>query len=355
MKNIGIIGIGNISRIYLGNLTGMFGTRVNVTAVADIIFENAEKAAGDYGIKAFRSAGEMIQSDEVDIILNLTPPSEHYTIALAAINAGKHVYNEKPLCIKREEAAQLLETGAHKGVRIGGAPDTFLGAGIQTCHKLINDGCIGRPVAATAFVMGRGPEGWHPAPDFFYKTGGGPMFDMGPYYLTALVSLMGPVARVSGSARISSPERTITNQVNPGAKIKVDVPTHIVSVLDFAAGPVGTLITSFDICSHSLPYIEIYGTDGTIKVPDPNTFGGPVFLKRFPDENWDEIPLLEGYPENSRGLGITDMAEAIEENRPHKTSGELAFHVLDIMHGVHEASASGKYYNCTTSACSSSG
>lgn len=345
MKNIGVIGIGQISRNYLNNLTGMFGKRVKLIGVADIIYERAEKAAGDYGIKAFRSINEMLQSDEIDIILNITPPKEHFEIALAAINAGKHVYNEKPICIKREEAAQLLDTAAKKGVRVGGAPDTFLGAGIQTCRKLINDGCIGTPVAANAFMMTRGPEDFHPAPDFFYKEGGGPMFDMGPYYITALVYLLGPVARVSGSARISMPERTITNNVNPGAKIQVEVPTHIVSVLDFAAGPVGTLVTSFDVCSHSMPCIEIYGTNGTMKVPDPNKFGGPVFLRSFPGESWDEIPLVEGYSESSRGLGITDMAEAIEENRPHLTSGKLAFHVLDIMHGVHDASTSGKYYN----------
>jgi predicted dehydrogenase len=192
-------------------------------------------------------------------------------------------------------------------------------------------------------MMSRGPEHWHPSPHFFYKNGGGPMFDMGPYYITALVNLLGPVARVSGSARISTPTRTITNQHQYGEIINVEVPTHISSVLDFACGAVGTLITSFDVYSHSLPCIEIYGTEGTLKVPDPNTFGGPVFAKRFREEEWSVIPLLKDYSENSRGLGITEMAEAIQEDRPHRASGELAFHVLDVMHSIHDASASGKY------------
>jgi len=344
MQRIGIAGIGNISKIYLDNLSGMFAKRVKLAAVTDVVSERAEKAAADYKIKAFKSLGEMLKSADVDIILNITPPKLHYEVALAAVKAGKHVYNEKPLCTKREEAAELLKTAAEKNVRVGGAPDTFLGAGLQTCRKLIDEGWIGTPVAANAVMMSRGPEHWHPSPEFFYKEGGGPMFDIGPYYITALVSLLGPVARVSGSARISNPTRTITNQIDYGKIIDVEVPTHIAGVLDFAGGAVGTLITSFDVYSHSLPCIEIYGTEGTLKVPDPNTFGGPVFVRRFREPEWSQIPLLKNYAENSRGLGITEMAEAIEENRPHRASSELTCHVLDIMHGIHDASASGKYY-----------
>ncbi|MDR0301817.1 MAG: Gfo/Idh/MocA family oxidoreductase [Treponema sp.] len=343
MQKIGIVGIGNISKIYLDNLMGMFAKRIKLNAVTDLAFERAEKAASDYNVKAFKSVDEMLKSADVDIILNITPPKIHYEVALAALNAGKHVYNEKPLCTKREEAALLLKTAAEKGVRVGGAPDTFLGAGLQTCRKLIDDGWIGTPVAANAAMMGHGPEHWHPSPQFFYKDGGGPMFDMGPYYITALVSLLGPVARVSGSARISTPTRTITNQYQYGELINVEVPTHIAGVLDFASGVVGTLITSFDVYSHSMPRIEIYGTEGTLQVPDPNTFGGPVFVRRFREEEWYKIPLLKAYPDNSRGLGITEMAEAIEEGRPHRASAEMAFHVLDTMHGIHDASSAGKH------------
>jgi predicted dehydrogenase len=343
-QRIGIAGIGKISGIYLDNLTGMFGKRVKLTAVTDLIAERAEKAAADYQVRAVKDIAGLIKDPEVDIVLNLTQPQYHFEVALAAVKAGKHVYGEKPLCVKREEAAELLKTAAAKKVRVGSAPDTFLGAGIQTCRKLLDDGWIGSPVAATAFMMNHGHEHWHPAPEFYYKTGGGPLFDMGPYYLTALVNLLGPVARVSGSAQRGLGTRTITSEPLKGKTIKVEVPTHIAGVLDFASGAVGTIITSFDVYSHTLPFIEIYGTEGTLRVPDPNTFGGPVYVKRFRAEEWSELPLLKSYPDNSRGLGITDMAEAITKGKPHRASGELAFHVLDIMHGIHDASASGKYY-----------
>jgi predicted dehydrogenase len=343
MQRIGIVGIGKISGIYLDNLTRLFGRRVKLTAVCDIIFERAEKAAADYHVKAYRSLNEMLDTD-VDIVLNLTQPQYHGELALASVKAGKHVYNEKPLCTQREDAAELLKAAAENKVRVGGAPDTFLGAGLQTCRKLIDDGWIGTPAAATAFMMNHGPEHWHPAPDFFYKQGGGPMFDMGPYYLSALVNLLGPVARVSGSAKIVSPTRLITSEPLNGTVINVEIPTHVTGVLEFSGGAVGTIITSFDVYSHTLPCIEIYGTEGTLRVPDPNTFGGPVYLRRFRGEEWYQIPLINSYAENSRGLGITEMAEAIEAGRPHRASAELAYHVLDIMHGIHEASASGKYY-----------
>jgi predicted dehydrogenase len=192
-------------------------------------------------------------------------------------------------------------------------------------------------------MLSHGVEHWHPAPEFYYKDGGGPMFDMGPYYLTALVNLLGPVTRVCGSAGKGTATRIITSKPLEGTIIDVEVPTHVAGVLDFASGAIGTVITSFDVYSHTLPFIEIYGTEGTLRVPDPNTFGGPVYVKRFREEKWSEIPLLKNYAENSRGLGITDMAEAIEESRPARASAELTSHVLDIMHGIHDASASGKY------------
>jgi predicted dehydrogenase len=343
MQKIGIVGIGSISKIYLDNLTGMFAKRVELTSVMDIEFDRAQKAEADYNLKAYRTLDEMLNSGEVDIVLNITPPKVHFDVALAAVKSGKHVYNEKPFCSKREEAAQVMKIAQENGVRAGGAPDTFMGAGIQTCRKLIDDGWIGTPVAATAVMMKRGPESWHPDPEFFYKDGGGPMFDMGPYYITALLCLLGPVARVSGSAKIISPVRIIKNKTQYGKVINVEVPTHIAGVLDFTCGAVGTLVTSFDVHSHSLPWIEIYGTEGTLKVPDPNTFGGPVIIRRAGDEEWLKIPLIKNYPDNSRGLGITEMATAIEENCPHRASADLVFHVLDIMHSIHDASVSGRY------------
>jgi predicted dehydrogenase len=344
VQRIGIVGIGNISGIYLKNLNGMFGKRVKVTAVTDLIEEKAAKASAEYGIPHIKRTEVLLNSPDVDIVLNITEPYNHYGVALAAVKAGKHVYDEKPLCAAREEAREVLALAAANKVRVGGAPDTFLGAGIQTCRKLLDDGWIGKPVAATAFMMNHGHENWHPGPEFYYKKGGGPLFDMGPYYLTALVNLLGPVARVSGSAKKSFDTRLITSEPLNGKVINVDVPTHIAGVLDFAGGAVATIITSFDVYSHTLPWIEIYGSEGTLRVPDPNTFGGPVYVKRFREENWSQIPLLRNYPENSRGLGITDMAEAIAEGRPHRASGELAYHVLEVMHGIHDASASGLYY-----------
>jgi predicted dehydrogenase len=322
----------------------MFGKRVKVTAVTDLIEERAAKASAEYGIPHIKRTEVLLNSPEVDIVLNITEPYNHYGVALAAVKAGKHVYDEKPLCAAREEAQELLALAAANKLRVGGAPDTFLGAGIQTCRKLLDDGWIGKPVAATAFMMNHGHENWHPGPEFYYKKGGGPLFDMGPYYLTALVNLLGPVARVSGSAKKTFATRTITSEPLNGTVIDVEIPTHIAGVLDFANGAVATIITSFDVYSHTLPWIEIYGSEGTLRVPDPNTFGGPVYVRRFREEDWSPVPLLKKYPENSRGLGLTDMAEAIAENRPHRASGELAYHVLEVMHGIHDASASGAYY-----------
>ena len=355
LPRIGIVGCGKISGIYLKNLTGMFGKRVTVTAVTDLVEERAAAAAKEYNLRHIKKLVDLVQDPEVDIVLNITQPQNHYEVAMQAVNNGKHVYDEKPFCAKREEAAKVLKAAKAKNVRAGGAPDTFLGPGIQTCRKVIDEGWIGKPVAASAFMLCHGHEHWHPDPEFYYKTGGGPMFDMGPYYLTALVNLLGPVTRVSGSAQKGQAERLITSEPLNGKVIKVDVPTHVTGTLDFASGAVGVIVTSFDVFNHSMPCIEIYGTEGTLQVPDPNYFRGEIKLRRFREDAWSVIPLVLPKPDNPkdkddwqylnnlRGIGITDMAEAIVEGRPHRASGELTSHVLDIMHGIHDASASGKY------------
>jgi predicted dehydrogenase len=336
--NIGVIGCGAISGIYMQN--GKLFDILNIVACADLDMDRAQAKAAQYGIPRACSVEELLADPEVETVINLTIPAAHATIALAAIDAGKSVYNEKPLAISREDGRQLLSAADARGLLVGCAPDTFLGAGLQTCRKLIDDGWIGRPVAATAFMMGRGPENWHPNPDFFYQTGGGPMFDMGPYYLTALVSLLGPVRRVTGSAQISFPERNITNREHAGygRSIPVEIATHVAGVLDFASGPVATIVTSFDVWAAELPRIEIYGTEGTLSLPDPNTFGGPVRIKRADAANWSEVPLTHGYGANSRGIGVADMAYALRSGRAQRASGELAYHVLDIMHAFHDAS-----------------
>jgi predicted dehydrogenase len=339
---VGIIGCGNISGIYLKNCSQTFEI-IDLVACADLIPERAQAKAEEYNIKAM-SVEELLADPEIEIVLNLTIPKAHAEVCTAALEAGKNVHVEKPLAITREDGQKLLELAKAKGLRIGAAPDTFLGGGIQTCRKLIADGWIGEPVAATAFMTCHGHESWHPDPEFYYKVGGGPMFDMGPYYLTALIALMGPVKRVTGSTRITFPERTITSAPKYGTKITVDVPTHVAGVMDFANGAIGTIITSFDVWSAQLPRIEIYGTEGTLSVPDPNTFGGPVYVRRAGADGWSEIPLTHGYAENSRGIGVADMAYAIRSGRPHRANGEMAYHVLDIMHGFHDASDSGRHY-----------
>jgi predicted dehydrogenase len=345
---IGIIGCGNISAIYLTNSKHF--ANIKVVAVADLDAERARTRAAEYGLPKACSVAELLADPQIEIVINLTIPQAHAEVALAALQAGKSVYNEKPLAVSREDGQRLVELARAKGLRVGGAPDTFLGAGIQTCRRLIDDGIIGTPVAATAFMLSPGHESWHPSPEFYYQVGGGPMFDMGPYYLTALVALLGPARRVTGSARVTRPTRTITSQPKAGQTIHVEVPTHIAGVIDFASGPVATLVTSFDVVASSPPPIEIYGTEGTLLVPDPNTFGGPVRLRRVGEREWRDVPLTHGYAGNSRGLGVADLAAALRSGRPHRASGELAFHVLDLMHAFHDASREGRHIDVTSDA-----
>lgn len=345
MTQIGLIGCGNISGIYL-KAPQTFPI-LNIKACADIDMARAEAKAAEHGIAAM-TVDELLRDPAIEIVVNLTIPMAHAEVALAAVEHGKSVYSEKPLALNTADGKALLARAAEQGVRVGCAPDTFLGGGLQTCRKLIDDGWIGRPIAATAFMMSHGHEHWHPNPDFYYQAGGGPMFDMGPYYLTALVSLLGSVRRVTGATQVTFPERTITSQPKYGQKIHVDVPTHVVGVLDFTAGAVATIITTFDVWAAELPRIEIYGTHGTLSVPDPNTFGGPVRLRRAGSTEWQEVPIPFHYTANSRGLGVADLAHARQNNRPHRANGELALHVLEIMDAIHVASAESHHIQLTT-------
>lgn len=343
---VGIIGAGVISGIYL-EAPKKFDILENA-AIADIDLPRAQAKAEQYGVPKACSVEELLADPDIDIVINLTIPAVHAQVSLAALEAGKSVYSEKPLATNRDDAAKLLKVAADKGLRVGCAPDTFLGAGLQTCRKLIDDGWIGQPLAASAFMLSSGPEKWHPDPEFFFQPGAGPLFDMGPYYITALVSLLGPITRVTGSAQAVRPERTILSQPKFGAKIQVNTPSHVAGVLDFEGGIVATLITSFDAWYHGLPPIEIYGTDGTLVVPDPNTFGGPVKLRRSGSEGWSELPLSHDYSANSRGLGVADMAYAIQSGRKHRASGDLAYHVLDTMQSILEASKEEKHIHLSS-------
>jgi predicted dehydrogenase len=337
---IGIVGCGNISGIYLESDAAF--EVLDIVACADLITERAQEQAVKYNVPKACSTAELIADPEIEIVVNLTNPQAHAEVSLHAVEAGKSVYNEKPLAVTREEGQALLDAAKGRGVRVGGAPDTFFGGGLQTCRKLIDDGWIGDPIGATAFMLCHGHESWHPNPDYYYQPGAGPMFDMGPYYLTALVTLMGPVKRVSGSARITFPERTITSQPLYGTTIAVNTPTHVAGTLEFASGAIGTIITSFDVWAHGLPRIEIYGSEGSMSAPDPNGFGGPVRVRRAGAEEWSDVPLTHGYTKNSRGIGVADMAYALRSGRPHRANGEMAYHVLDIMHAILESAHEGR-------------
>jgi predicted dehydrogenase len=336
---LGIIGCGNISGIYCQNAQKL--EALDLVACSDLIMERAKAKAEEFNIPKAVPPEELLADPDIELVLNLTVPKAHEEVALAAIEAGKSVYNEKPLAVTREGGRRVLEAAKKKGALVGCAPDTFMGAGIQTCRKLIDDGWIGKPIGATAFFTCRGHEIWHPDPEFYYEVGGGPMLDMGPYYTTALIALMGRVRRVTGSTGASFPQRTITSQPKYGKVIDVEVATHAIALLDFAEGGTGVFMASFDVWAAELPRIEVYGTLGTLSVPDPNGFGGPVRV--WLNGEWKEVPLTHGYAENGRGLGVADLACALRSGRPHRANGDMAFHVLDVMEAAEDASRTGRH------------
>lgn len=339
---IGVIGCGAISGAYLG-MAKSFSV-VEVAACADTDLGRAKSKAKEFGVAKACGVEELLGDPAIELVLNLTVPKAHVPVSLAALEAGKHVYAEKPLGIDREEGRKVIELAKKKNLKVGCAPDTFMGAGIQTARKLIEEGAIGRPVAFTAFMMGRGHESWHPSPEFYYQSGGGPMFDMGPYYLTVLLQLLGPVKRLTGSATIAIPQRTITSQPKAGQKITVETSDHICGTIDFENGCTGVIIQSFATLhpqyDHNQP-ITIYGTDGTLKVPDPNTFDGPVSIAKANDKQFRDIPptFKTGY---TRGIGAADMAKAIRSGRPFRANGDQAFLVLDLMAGFLDSAKSGQ-------------
>lgn len=341
---VGVVGCGAISNAYFNGAKNF--AILEMAAVADIDAERARSKAAEHGIPKACTVEEMMRDASIEVILNLTVPKAHVPIALQALNAGKHTYAEKPLGVDRAEGRKVLDLAKEKGLRVGCAPDTVLGAGVQTARKVIDDGAIGRPVAFTAFMMCPGHESWHPSPEFYYEVGGGPMFDMGPYYLTALLNLFGPVKRISGMASVAIPERTITSQPKHGKRVKVETPDHIVGSMEFANGVVGTIVTSF--ATRFATYdgkqpITVYGDAGTVRVPDPNGFDGPVHVRKPADTDWAEVPhaFVKGY---SRATGLADMAYAIRSGRPMRCDVSQAFTVLDLMQGFLDSSNTGRAY-----------
>ncbi len=338
---VGIIGCGNISQAYF-NASKTFRI-LNVVACADINAKAAEAKGEENGVRAM-SVDELLASREIDAVINLTVPKAHAEVTLRALRAGKHVHSEKPLAVTREEGQEIIATAKAMNLRVGCAPDTFLGAGLQTCRKLIDDGWVGRPCGGSAVFLSHGPEGWHPNPAFFYQQGAGPMFDMGPYYLTALVHLLGPVKRVAANTGKAYGKRLATCEEHFGEWLPVAVPTHQAGSLEFHSGAIVTVTLSFDVW---WPYdanpIAIYGTNGSLQVPDPNCFGGAVKYFSGGMNSWQEMAHSHGYADNMRSIGLADLAYALQSGRPHRCNGELAFHVLDVMCAFEESSLTGEH------------
>ncbi len=341
MTNIGIVGIGDISGIYLKNITETF-KELNIVAVCDLIKERALNAQEKYNIpKVYDTMEELFADESITLVLNLTRPYEHFAVSKGALLAGKHVYSEKPLGASLEEGLELVRLAEEKGLMLGGAPDTFMGASIQTCRKFIDDGNLGEVIGASGAMIGHGPESWHHDPEFFYKYGGGPMMDMGPYYVTALINLMGGVRKVTGVAQTSFKQRTATCKEHYGEIIDVEVPTFLTGVLHFESGAIATLTTTFDVYKSNSRNIEIYGSKGTLFVPDPNCFGNPITFYDGETNETKEIPVCFDYTENSRGLGFADIAKAIETGRRPRTSYKQTLHVLEVMEAFRKSSDKG--------------
>ena len=340
---VGIVGAGVISEVYLKNLSKRFES-TRVVGIADVLPERAAARAKEFRVEAL-TVDELLAHPEIELVINLTIPAAHADIAFRALEAGKSAYNEKPLAINREDGRKLLEMAAEKGLHIGAAPDTFLGGGLQTARKLLDEGVIGEPVAVAAAMLNHGMEHWHPDPYFFFQPGAGPLFDVGVYYVTALAALIGPFQTVGALARASFPERTIGNGPKLGQKIPVNTPTHIVSSIAFESGVVGSLTASFDVWEPDHATLVVYGSEGTLRLPDPNTFGGPIKLMRggSRDNAWEEIPVAFPNTDNSRGLGAADLARAMRTGEPARASGELGYHVLDVMHAVLESAERGEH------------
>lgn len=327
---VGIIGVGKISEQYLANLPTFPGLRL--VAVADLNQERAQQVADENGVRAL-SVDALIDDPEVDAVLNLTIPAAHVEIGTRALKAGKHVFAEKPLGLDPAEAEGMLDLAEELGLRFGSAPDTVLGTGVQTARQTLDSGVIGEPIAAQVHWAAPGHERWHPAPEFYYQPGGGPLLDMGPYYLTALVHLFGPVVRVSGLATRSDRPRTIESGPRAGTPIPVSIDTYVSALLEHANGVTSTVTVSFETWRTRAPKFEVFGTEGTIAVPDPNMFSDPVEVA-VRDEEWRVVPDSAGCIDTGRGVGLADIADAIEEDRPHRASGRLALHVLEVMDAV---------------------
>ena len=355
---VGIIGCGNISAAYL-RLAPLFKA-LEMRAVADINIDAAKARAEEFGVRALDVDG-LLADPDIDVIVNLTIPDAHYAVTSAILEAGKHAYSEKPLVLSLDEGEKLRALADARGLRVGSAPDTFLGGSHQLARARIDEGLVGDIVAGTCHVMSHGMEHWHPNPDFFFLPGAGPVLDVGPYYVTNLIQLIGPVKRVAALTSSATPTRTIqTEGPRQGEEIPVKTPTNIHALLDFENGATITLSASWDIWAHRHSSMELYGTEGSLFVPDPNFFGGEVGHagrdgKIAPLPEWDhpfgkanqEHPA--GARANYRTAGLADMAQAIVEGRPHRCSLDLAIHAVDVMTSILKSGETGNFVELTTS------
>jgi predicted dehydrogenase len=350
---IGFIGTGNISSAYLRAITGheaMAGFPVlDIRGLADMRPEASAARAAEFGLQSM-SIDAMLADPEVQLIVNLTIPRAHVEVGLKCLAAGKHVYSEKPLGITYAEGRTLLDTANKAGLRIGSAPDTFLGGPHQQARSVVDSGALGQLIGGTAFFQCPGHESWHPDPAFYYDIGGGPVLDMGPYYITDLVNLLGPVARVSAMSSRLRTERTVTSEPKKGQVMPVKVDTHVTGALGFANGAIVQVGLSFDVAAHKHVPLELYGTEASLIVPDPNHFGGDVELrKRGRDESWTQIPVIQPFADgNYRSLGVADMAHGILNDRPHRANGDLALHVLEVLEAFETASRDGRTIDIKT-------
>ncbi|QSL26731.1 Gfo/Idh/MocA family oxidoreductase [Burkholderia multivorans] len=369
--NVGVLGVGDISDVYIKNLKKY--AIVDVLACAGRDPGRVTQKAHQHDIRrAYLNVDEFFADEDIDIVLNLTVPQVHAELTLAALRAGKHVYSEKPLAATFDEGREIIEAAKRHGRYVGCAPDTFLGGRLQTCRKLVDEERIGQVLGAAAFAVSRGPEWFHPDPAFLYQRGGGPLFDIGPYYLTALVSLLGPIQKCSAIAKMSADERVVESAERSGTRFKVEEPTHVAANLEFVSGAVATLIFSYDVWDSELPRLEIYGSSGTICMNDidpcdgPNVFGGRVLLRTRRNYRWKDLPRGEvassewedisvehpfnetSHRENSRGIGLVDMAYAIAERREPRASAEMALHVLEAIHGILHSSKGDSFYRMET-------
>lgn len=354
---VGIVGCGNISNTYFKFAPLFKG--IEVRAGADINPAAAKAKAREYGVRA-ESVDDLLEAKDIDIVVNLTIPAVHYDVSRRALDAGKHVYSEKPFVLSVREGLDLRKRAAKKKLRVGSAPDTFLGGSHQLVRDMIDKGRFGRITGGTCHVMSRGMEHWHPNPDFFFQPGAGPVLDLGPYYITDLIHLIGPVTRVTALAGTPRKERTIGNGPRLGQKVPVGTPTTIHAVLEFRSGALVTLTASWDVWAHGHAPMELYGEEGTVFVPDPNFFGGPVTftrgakaVKKAPAWNHPfGVPNerhSEGMMANYRTAGLSDMALAIQSGRPHRCSLDLALHAVDVMTAILKSGETGKIVAMQTS------